>query len=115
MRCTKKSSSNKKAPRSLVPTRYVPVLIVVIVRGKRMKVEGGSFLSVLVTLLSTYLIIVESVLVEEPHYGEKFYQYGYQVEDLYTGEMFFLGPKHMAVKLIGVISSLKGFLLRKVT
>ena len=93
----------------------MPVLIVVIVRGKRMKVEGGSFLSVLVTLLSTYLIIIESVLVEEPRYGEKFYQYGYQVEDLYTGEMFFLGPKHMAVKLIGVISSLKGFLLRKVT
>ena len=95
----------------------MPVLIVVVVRGKRMKVEGGSLLSlsVLVTLLSTYLIIVESVLVEEPHYGEKFYQYGYQVEDLYTGEMFFLGPKHMAVKLIGVISSLKGFLLRKVT
>ena len=93
----------------------MPVLIVVVVRGKRMKVEEGSLLSLLVTLLSTYLIIVESVLVEEPHYGEKFYQYGYQVEDLYTGEMFFLGPKHMAVKLIGVISSLKGFLLRKVT
>ena len=55
-----------------------------------MKVEGGSFLSVLVTLLSTYLIIVESVLVEEPHYGEKFYQYGYQVEDLYTGKMSFI-------------------------
>ena len=55
-----------------------------------MKVEGGSLLSVLVTLLSTYLIIIESVLVEEPHYGEKFYQYGYQVEDLYTGEMSFI-------------------------
>ena len=70
----------------------MPVLIVVVVRGKRMKVEGGSLLSlsVLVTLLSTYLIIVESVLVEEPHYGEKFYQYGYQVEDLYTGKMSFI-------------------------
>ena len=68
----------------------MPVLIVVIFRGKRMKVEGGSLLSVLVTLLSTYLIIVESVLVEEPHYGEKFYQYGYQVEDLYTGKMSFI-------------------------
>ena len=68
----------------------MPVLIVVMVRGKIMKVEGGSFLSVLVTLLSTYLIIVESVLVEEPHYGEKFYQYGYQVEDLYTGKMSFI-------------------------
>ena len=68
----------------------MPVLIVVVVRGKKMKVEGGSFLSVLVTLLSTYLIIVESVLVEEPHYGEKFYQYGYQVEDLYTGKMSFI-------------------------
>ena len=68
----------------------MPVLIVVVVRGKRMKVEEGSFLSVLVTLLSTYLIIVESVLVEEPHYGEKFYQYGYQVEDLYTGKMSFI-------------------------
>ena len=66
------------------------VLIVVVVRGKRMKVEEGSFLSVLVTLLSTYLIIVESVVVEEPHYGEKFYQYGYQVEDLYTGKMSFI-------------------------
>ena len=65
-------------------------LIVVAVRGKRMKVEGGSLLSVLVTFLSTYLIIVESVLVEEPHYGEKFYQYGYQVEDLYTGKMSFI-------------------------
>ena len=89
MRCTKKSSSNKKALRSLVPARYVSALVVM-VRGKRMKVEGGSFLSVLVTLLSTYLIIVESVLVEEPHYGEKFYQYGYQVEDLYTGKMSFI-------------------------
>ena len=68
----------------------MPVLIAVVVRGKRMKVEGGSLLSVLVTLLSTYLIIVESVLVEEPHYGEKFYQYGYQVEDLYTGKMSFI-------------------------
>ena len=68
----------------------MPVLIVVMVRGKIMKVEGGSLLSVLVTLLSTYLIIVESVLVEEPHYGEKFYQYGYQVEDLYTGKMSFI-------------------------
>ena len=68
----------------------MPVLIVVVVRGKRMKVEGGSLLSVLVTLLSTYLTIVESVLVEEPHYGEKFYQYGYQVEDLYTGKMSFI-------------------------
>ena len=68
----------------------MPVLIVVVVRGKRMKVEGGSLLSVLVTLLSTYLIIVESVVVEEPHYGEKFYQYGYQVEDLYTGKMSFI-------------------------
>ena len=68
----------------------MPVLIVVVVRGKRMKVEGGSLLSVLGTLLSTYLIIVESVLVEEPHYGEKFYQYGYQVEDLYTGKMSFI-------------------------
>ena len=69
----------------------MPVLIIVVaVRGKRMKVEGGSLLSVLVTLLSTYLIIVESVLVEEPHYGEKFYQYGYQVEDLYTGKMSFI-------------------------
>ena len=68
----------------------MPVLIVVVVRGKRMKVEEGSLLSVLVTLLSTYLIIVESVLVEEPHYGEKFYQYGYQVEDLYTGKMSFI-------------------------
>ena len=68
----------------------MPVLIVVVVRGKRMKVEGGSLLSVLVTLLSTYLIIIESVLVEEPHYGEKFYQYGYQVEDLYTGKMSFI-------------------------
>ena len=66
------------------------MFIVVVVRGKRMKVEGGSLLSVLVTLLSTYLIIVESVLVEEPHYGEKFYQYGYQVEDLYTGKMSFI-------------------------
>ena len=71
----------------------MPVLIVVVVRGKRMKVEGGSLLSVLVTLLSTYLIIVDSVLVEtlqEPHYGEKFYQYGYQVEDLYTGKISFI-------------------------
>ena len=68
----------------------MPVLIVVVVRGKRMKAEGGSLLSVLVTLLSTYLIIVESVVVEEPHYGEKFYQYGYQVEDLYTGKMSFI-------------------------
>ena len=34
--------------------------------------------------------VVEALLVEtEPHYGEKFYQYGYQVEDLYTGDIFY--------------------------
>ena len=70
-----------------------------------MKVEEGSFLSVLVTLLSTYLIIVESVLVEtlqEPHYGEKFYQYGYQVEDLYTGKMSFMAQITWQLKQIKI-------------
>ena len=56
-----------------------------------MRVEG-SLLPLLVTPLLVFLAIplaiVEALLVEtvpEPHYGEKFYQYGYQVEDLYTG------------------------------
>ena len=56
-----------------------------------MRVEG-PLLPLLVTPLLVFLAIpmtmVEALLVEtvaEPHYGEKFYQYGYQVEDLYTG------------------------------
>ena len=65
-------------------------------KGKIMRVEG-SLLPLLVTplvrallvLLAVPLVVVEALLVEtvpEPHYGEKFYQYGYQVEDLYTGD-----------------------------
>ena len=66
-----------------------------------MRVEG-SLLPLLVTPLVRALLVflaipmtmVEALLVEtvpEPHYGEKFYQYGYQVEDLYTGISIFAG------------------------
>ena len=72
------------------------VVVVGLSRGKIMRVEG-SLLPLLVTPLVQALLVflaiplgvVEALLVEtvpEPHYGEKFYQYGYQVEDLYTGE-----------------------------
>ena len=71
-------------------------VVVGLKKGKIMRVEG-SLLPLLVTplvrallvLLAVPLGVVEALLVEtvpEPHYGEKFYQYGYQVEDLYTGE-----------------------------
>ena len=71
-------------------------VVVGLKKGKLMRVEG-SLLPLLVTPLVRALLVflaiplgvVEALLVEtvpEPHYGEKFYQYGYQVEDLYTGD-----------------------------
>ena len=61
-----------------------------------MRVEGSlppflvnPLVHALLVFLASPLVVVEALLVEtvpEPHYGEKFYQYGYQVEDLYTGE-----------------------------
>ena len=61
-----------------------------------MRVEGSlppflvnPLVHALLVFLASPTVVVEALLVEtvpEPHYGEKFYQYGYQVEDLYTGE-----------------------------
>ena len=66
-----------------------------------MRVEGSllpllvnPLVQALLVFLAIPLGVVEALLVEtlpEPHYGEKFYQYGYQVEDLYTGISIFAG------------------------
>ena len=60
-----------------------------VVEGSLLPLQVNPLMQALLVFLAIPLVVGEGLLVEtvpEPHYGEKFYQYGYQVEDLYTGE-----------------------------
>ena len=73
-----------------------------VVEGSLLPLLVNPLMQALLVFLAIPLVVGEGLLVEtvpEPHYGEKFYQYGYQVEDLYTGEknaLYFLHKILMA-------------------